>query len=69
MQQSEMSRRPGRLKPPKIPLPLDGPASHLDELRRILEMLATIVATTEEIVQEGEVGVQYLRGNLSWYDR
>jgi len=50
--QSEMSRRPGRLKPPEIPTSLDPSASHRDEVRVVLDMLDDIIATTKDVVRE-----------------
>jgi hypothetical protein len=50
--QSEMSRRPGRLKPPEVPTSLDPSASHWDEVRVVLDMLDDIIATTKDVVRE-----------------
>jgi hypothetical protein len=50
--QSEMSRHPGRLKPPDVPMPLDRSASHRDEVRVVLDMLDDITATTKDVVRE-----------------
>ena len=50
--QSEISRRPGRLKPPDVPTPLDRSAFHRDEVRDILDMLDGITATTRDVVRE-----------------
>jgi hypothetical protein len=50
--QSEMSRRPGRLKPPEGPTSLDPSASHRDEVRVVLDMLDDIIATTKDVVRE-----------------
>lgn len=47
-----MSHRPGRLKPPDIPTSLDSSASHLDELRVVLDMLNVIIAITKDVVRE-----------------
>jgi hypothetical protein len=50
--QSEISRRPGRLKPPDVPTPLDRSASHRDQVRVVLDMLDDITATTKDVVRE-----------------
>jgi hypothetical protein len=50
--QSEMSRRPGRLKPPEISTSLDSSASHRDEVRIVMDMLDDITATTRDVVRQ-----------------
>jgi hypothetical protein len=50
--QSEMSRGPGRLKPPEVPTSLDRTASHRDEVKVVLDMLDVITATTKDVIRE-----------------
>ena len=50
--QSELSRRPGRLKPPEVPISIDHSASHRDEVRVVLDMLDVITATTKDVIRE-----------------
>jgi len=50
--QSEMSRRPGRLKPPEAPTSLALSASHRDEVRAVLDMLDDITTTTDVVREE-----------------
>jgi hypothetical protein len=45
--QSEMSWRPGRLKPPEVPT-----FSHRGEVRVVLHMLDVITATTKDVIRE-----------------
>ena len=50
--QSGLSRRPGCLKPPEVPISLDHSASHRDEVRVVLDMLDEITATTKDVIRE-----------------